>query len=88
MEANAFHFDVACGRCCILVSNLDYYVILYTLEVSESGDNFYVPFLPLTGDEVLALPEVDDGSYPITLPEPLPLGTIHDATTYTTAYVS
>ena len=56
--------------------------------MSGSGDVFYIPFLPLTGDGVLALPAVDDGSYPITLPEPVPLGTIQDATTYTTAYVS
>ena len=67
---------------------MDYYVTLHTLEVSGSGDDFYVPFLPLTGDGVLALPEIDDGSYPITLPEPLPLGTAQNATTYTTAYVS
>ena len=72
----------------ISVSNLDYYATLHTLEVSGSGDDFYVPFLPLTGDGVLALPPVFYGSYPITLPEPLPLGTAQDGTTYTTAYVS
>ena len=71
-----------------ILYNLDYYATLHTLEVSGSGDDFYVPFLPLTGDRVLALPAVDDGSYPITLPEPLPLGIIQDVTTYTTAYVS
>ena len=47
-----------------------------------------MPFLPLTGDGVLSLPPVDDGSYPVTLPEPLPLGTAQNVTTYTTAYVS
>ena len=47
-----------------------------------------MPFLPLTGDRVLSLPPVDDGSYPVTLPEPLPLGTAPNLTTYTTAYVS
>ena len=48
-----------------------------------------MPFLPLTGDGVLTLPQVVDGSFPITLPEPLPLGTFEEnVTTYTTAYVS
>ena len=55
---------------------------------SGSGYNIYVPFLPLTGDGVFAMPPVLDGSYPITLPEPLPLGTAQNKTTYTTAYVS
>ena len=55
---------------------------------SGSGYNIYIPFLPLTGDGVLSLPPVDDGSYPIMLPEPLPLGNSQSITTYTTAYVS
>ena len=58
------------------------------LETFGFGNNSYIPFLPLTGDGVLSLPPVDDGSFPITLPEPLPLGTAQDATRYTTAYVS
>ena len=55
---------------------------------SGSGYNIYIPFLPLTGDGVFAMPPVLDGSYPITLPESLPLGTTQNITTYTTAYVS
>ena len=59
------------------------------LEMLGSGDVSYIPFLTLTGDGVLTLPSVDDGSYPISLPEPLPLGTSQEVTTYyTTAYVS
>ena len=63
--------------------------MLLFLEMLDPGDAFYIPFLNLTGDEVLTLPPVDDGSYPISLPEPLPLGNAHNMTTYyTTAYVS
>ena len=58
------------------------------LETFGFGNNSYIPFLPLTGDGVLSLPPVDDGSFPITLPEPLPLGTAQNTTTYTIAYVS
>ena len=60
----------------------------YFLDIFEPGNSTYIPFLPLTGDGVLLLPPVDDGSYPITLLEPLPLGTAQNVTTYTTAYVS
>ena len=59
------------------------------LETFGFGNNSYIPFLPLTDDGVFAMPPDFYGSYPITLPEPLPLGTDHDGTTYhTTAYVS
>ena len=60
------------------------------IETFGFGNNSYIPFLPLTGDRVFAMPPVLDGSYPITLPEPLPLGTAstQNKTTYTTAYVS
>ena len=68
---------------------------LYTLEIYSSGsesvnDNnfYYLPFLNLSGDGILTLPPDLDGSYPITLPEPLPLGDTKNITTYTTAYVS
>ena len=54
--------------------------------------HFYVylatKFLSLTGDGVLTLPPVDDDSFPITLPQPLPLGSVQNVTTYATAYVS
>ena len=55
---------------------------------SGSGASFYIPFLVLSGDGVFTLPSVDDGSFPITLPEPLPLGAVGNVATYTIAYVS
>ena len=58
------------------------------LDITELGNNSFIPFLILTGDGVQILPSVDDGSYPISLPEPLPLGDTHEVATYTTAYVS
>ena len=60
------------------------------MHIIESGsdDLYYVPFLTLSGDSVLTLPPVLDGSFPIALPEPLPLGVDKNITTYTTAYVS
>ena len=58
------------------------------LETFGFGNNSYIPFLPLTDDGVFAMPPVLDGSYPIMLPEPLPLGTTQNITTYTAAYVS
>ena len=70
------------------------YVLVF-LENYSSGsesanvDNlYYLPFLNLSGDGVLTLPPILDGSYPITLPEPLPLGDDENMITYTTAYVS
>ena len=66
------------------------------LEISSSGsgsgsnsnDFYYLPFLSLTHG-VRTLPnDFLDGSFPITLPEPLPLGNVKNITTYTTAYVS
>ena len=62
------------------------------LEVYPSGPEpvnyVYLPFLNLSGDGVLTLPPVLDGSYPITLPEPLPLSVGENVTTHTTAYIS
>ena len=61
-------------------------------EIGSFDDLYYLPFLTLSGDGVLALPEPDFCyfvvSRPITLPQPLPLGVGDDVTTYTTAYVS
>ena len=62
---------------------------MYILESGSSDGNAHnLPFLTLTGDGVLTLPPVDDDSFPITLPQPLPLGTAENVTTYTTVYVS
>ena len=60
-------------------------------EIGSTDDLYYLPFLTLSGDGVLALPESNFFfvvSRPITLPQPLPLGVGDDVTTYTTAYVS
>ena len=42
----------------------------------------------MNGDGVLTLPPVDDITYPVTLPQPLPLGDAKNITTYTTVNVS
>ena len=57
-------------------------------EIGSTDDLYYLPFLTLSGDGILALPPDDDVSFPITLPQPLPLGVRNNVTTYTTAYVS
>ena len=58
-------------------------------EIGSFDDLYYLPFLTLSGDGVLALPPHDDDvSLPITLPQSLPLGVGEDVTNYTTAYVS
>ena len=57
-------------------------------EIGSTDDLYYLPFLTLSGDGVLALPPDFFVSRPITLPQPLPLGIGEDITTYTTAYVS
>ena len=57
-------------------------------EIGSTDDLYYLPFLTLSGDGVLALPPDFVVSRPITLPQPLPLGVGDDVTNYTTAYVS
>ena len=69
-----------------------FYIFLETplceIAIGSIDDLYYLPFLTLSGDGILTLPNYDYTSSPITLPQPLPLGIGEDVTTYTTAYVS
>ena len=58
-------------------------------EIGSIDDLYYLPFLTLSGDGVFNFPHyLGSLVYPITLPQPLPLGIGVDVTMYTTAYVS
>ena len=56
-------------------------------EIGSTDDLYYLPFLTLSDDGVFNFP-FGFVAYPITLPQPLPLGIGVDVAMYTTAYVS